>query len=242
MYISVWKCIPISCLVCIKNTEGKRGQVEFCPKNVSVSERGNLMELEGLFTSSKWNILDEIAREPQSPMQLAEKLNTSIANISQQLRLLEAAGIVQKSRFPQRDRGKPRVIFSMKEDYGYLIAATNGYANKRLLALNDHHKFILKIWFIENKSLHEEIEEFYWYIKQHISKIKSVAHDGFNLYVLTRKGDSDISSKIKKAASILKKSKLVVHSEENTAKVMGAEELYVLHDPDRILVKGERGE
>lgn len=200
------------------------------------------MELEGLFTSSKWRILEEISLNPQSPMQLAEKLNTSIANISQQLRLLEAAGIVKKSRLPQRARGKPRVIFSMNEDYGYLIAATNGFANKRLLSLDEHHKFILRIWFIENKSLHEEIEIFYWEIKQHIDKIKSVAHDGSNLFVLTRKGESDVTSKIKKAGSALKKSKLVVQTEEVTTKVLEAEELYVLYDPEMILLKGNRGE
>lgn len=200
------------------------------------------MELEGLFTSSKWSILDEIARNPQSPMQIAEKLNTSIANISQQLRLLEAAGIVKKTRLRQRDRGKPRVIFSMNEDYGYLIAATNGFANKRLLILDDHHKFILKIWFIENRFMHEEIEKFYWEIKQHIDKIKFVAHDGSNLFVLMRKGESDVSSKIKKAASSLKKSKLVVQTEESAKKVLEAEELYVLYDPDRIQMKGRRGE
>ena len=65
------------------------------------------MELEGLFSGTKWDILRLIAKEPRNPLELARVLGTSIANISQQLRLLEAAGLVRKEKVSNRERGKP---------------------------------------------------------------------------------------------------------------------------------------
>lgn len=198
------------------------------------------MELESLFTSSKWMILKEISRHSQSPLQLAEKLNTSIANISQQLRLLEAAGIVKKQRVPERARGKPRVMFSLVDDFGYLIAATDGFAEKRLLSLSEYHKFVLRVWFVEDSALHEEIMKFYWKIKPNISQIKAIATYGSNLVVFTKK--SDVVSKLRKESSALKKLKLLAKTEDEAKKVRATEELHVLYDPEKMLLKKERGD
>jgi hypothetical protein len=41
------------------------------------------MELELMFSEQKWNILKCLADGKASPLQLAEKLNTTMANISQ---------------------------------------------------------------------------------------------------------------------------------------------------------------
>ena len=49
------------------------------------------MDLETLLTSTKWDILEMIAKKPMSPIELSKILNTTIANISQQLRLLQKA-------------------------------------------------------------------------------------------------------------------------------------------------------
>ena len=56
------------------------------------------MELETLFTEQKWNILKSLSEGKFSPLQLANRSNTTIANISQQLRLLEAAELVKKEK------------------------------------------------------------------------------------------------------------------------------------------------
>jgi DNA-binding transcriptional regulator GbsR (MarR family) len=132
------------------------------------------MEVDGLFTSPKWKIIEEISSEPQSPMQLAEKLATSVANISQQLRLLEVAGLVKKRRVSERARGKPRVIFSLTNDFCYLLTASEGFAKKRMLKLEDYHLFIIKIWMLEDSSLHEELMDFYSKLKPYLEKVDAV--------------------------------------------------------------------
>ncbi len=187
-------------------------------------------------------ILEEISRQSQSPLQLAEKLNTSIANISQQLRLLEAAGIVKKKRIPQRERGKPRVIFSLSDDFGYLIATTDGFADKKLLSLSDYHKFVLRTWFVEDKTLHEEIGRFYLKIKPEIKQIKAIVTDGSSLFVFTKKGVLDSASKVKKEGLSLKKLKLIVKTEDDIPKLSEVEMLNVLYDPEKLLLKQRRGD
>ena len=54
------------------------------------------MELATLFTEQKWNIIKSLSLGKFSPLQLAQRSDTTMANISQQLRLLEAASLVKK--------------------------------------------------------------------------------------------------------------------------------------------------
>ena len=96
------------------------------------------MELDGLLVSTKWDLLVRIAKEPKSPMQLAEEIGTSIANVSQQLRFLELAGIVTKTRVPNRDRGKPRKIYSLSRDFAYIVILSKSQQEKRAIALDEH--------------------------------------------------------------------------------------------------------
>ena len=93
------------------------------------------MELDGLFTSTKWEILSLIAREPRNPLMLAEQLGTSIANVSQQLRLLEVAGLVRKEKVSNRERGKPRTVYSLAGDLFYMVILSKDRQEKRLTPL-----------------------------------------------------------------------------------------------------------
>ena len=56
------------------------------------------MDYGTILTDSKWNIIKELSEKEQTPTELADKTKTTLANISQQLRLLEAYGIVKKER------------------------------------------------------------------------------------------------------------------------------------------------
>jgi len=56
------------------------------------------METDYLLSSARWDILKIISEKPSSPIQIAEKLNTTVSHVSQQLRLLEAAGLVTKKK------------------------------------------------------------------------------------------------------------------------------------------------
>ena len=133
------------------------------------------MELETMFTEQKWNILKCLSEEKYSPLQLSEKLDTSMANISQQLKLLEVVNLVKKEKIRNRDKGKPRTLFSLRGDYAYLISTMRKFTNKRLLKVTDHHKAILRIWFLENKELHHSLESLYWKLEPYLENIDIIA-------------------------------------------------------------------
>ncbi len=129
------------------------------------------MELETLFTASKWEILQHLAEQALSPLQLAERSSTSLANISQQLRLLEMAGLVTSERVPNRDKGQPRVLYRLAADQGYFIATANDFTEKKLCQLSDYNKIVLRIWFYEDANVRYVLEKAFWQIEQHLPEI-----------------------------------------------------------------------
>jgi predicted transcriptional regulator len=132
------------------------------------------MEFDTLFCSSKWNIIRELSTEKFSPLELAQRSNTTIANVSQQLRLLEATGLLKKERIQNRDKGKPRMLYSMSNNYAYVISAMNDFAEKRLLELTDYHKVIMRIWFVTDRNSHYFLEKFYWRIEPYMGQIRGL--------------------------------------------------------------------
>jgi predicted transcriptional regulator len=195
------------------------------------------MELETLFTDQKWNILKNLSNEKFSPLQLATKSHTTIANISQQLRLLEAAHLVQKEKIPNRERGKPRTLFSLTDDYAYLISTMEDFAEKRLLKLTEHHKAILKIWYLDEPELHYHLEKLYWKLEWHLNQIEGI--------VITRNGATEViivSDKMSKKIENVEISKertikvSTVNSKEFVRKLKKAEEMLVLYDPSSKII------
>lgn len=132
------------------------------------------MELESMFTDQKWNILKCLSEDKFSPLQLSKKLDTTMANISQQLRLLEATNLVKKEKIKNRDRGKPRTLFSLNNDCAYLISAMGSFADKKLLKVNEHHKVILRIWFLKDIDAQYDIEKIYWNLRSKLSDISAI--------------------------------------------------------------------
>lgn len=135
------------------------------------------MEIGTLFTEQKWNILKALSHEQLSPLQLSEKLDSTMANMSQQLKLLEAANLVSKEKIRNRDKGKPRSLFSLTDDYVYMIPAMKQFAGRKLMNPSKHQKVMLKIWFLQNEDLHYELSKLYWKIENKLSDIASIAVD-----------------------------------------------------------------
>lgn len=133
------------------------------------------MDIGEVFNNSKWEIIKDLSEKKFSPMQLAQKYNTTIGNVGHQLRLLEAYGLVKKERICNRNKGKPRTLFSLANNYAYLVSASKGFAEKKLLKLSSYHNTILKMWFIEDSRLHYHMEKFYWKIEDYIDKINGMA-------------------------------------------------------------------
>jgi predicted transcriptional regulator len=135
------------------------------------------MEQETLFTSSKWDILKCLEAGKKSPLDLAKETNTSVANISQQLRLLELAGFVKSERISNRDKGLPRILYSVADNHSYIVASTPGFVDKKFLKLQEYQKCTLRIWFLDNPNLQRYVERFFWTIEKHLEKIDVIAMD-----------------------------------------------------------------
>jgi predicted transcriptional regulator len=206
------------------------------------------MDIETLFTVSKWGILTHLAEGKFSPLELSKKLNTSIANISQQLRLLEFAGLVKKQKISQREAGKPRTLYFLANDFGYLVLLMKDCADKRLLALTEHHKIIMRIWLIEDVSKHYVLEKLYWKIEPVIEQAKCIVVDTKSpeptVYVVTDSKDlekkmQDVQVKTPSGETKTITVKVVLEREVGTAKLPLEKmtEFHIIHDPKGILTK-----
>ena len=102
------------------------------------------MELETLLTGTKWEIIELLSKKSLSPIELAEKLNTTVANISQQLRLLQTAGLIKKKRTGSGKPGKPRMLFSLSDNYAFISVFSKGFAEKKLVKISEKQKQNLK--------------------------------------------------------------------------------------------------
>lgn len=205
------------------------------------------MEMETLFSEQKWNILKCLSEGGHSPLQLAAKLNTTIANISQQLRLLEAANLLKTEKIQSRDKGKPRKMFYLNHDYAYMIPAMEGFAEKKLMELNDHHKAIIKIWFLKNPAMQQQTEKFYWAIDPYLSQIKAVAinQKEENEVIVVSDKPKDIEKKLITISRELKIGKLKSVSQQDVERMAAQrkspfsndDNLLMIYDPAKIMLK-----
>jgi len=118
------------------------------------------MEVEPLISGSRWALLRYLSQKPCSPTELAEKMGTTLANVSQQLRMLEMAGIVKKERQPSREKGKPRMLFSLAGSFAHLSLMSPSCSEKKLVLLDRHHEAFLRIWLLTEEQFHKKLESF----------------------------------------------------------------------------------
>jgi hypothetical protein len=109
------------------------------------------MEMELFFSNSKWEILSELSKNPKSPLELADIFKTSVANISQQLRLMEAAGVIGKNKVSNFEKGKPRTQYYIKEDIFYMVRLGEKFASKQFLKKDPLITYIFNLFSIINK-------------------------------------------------------------------------------------------
>ena len=155
------------------------------------------MDFDLFLTSPRWEILKIIAENPSSPVELAEILNTTVSYMSQQLKLLDAAGLVSKQRTGAAEKGKPRTIFSVSKELVYLTALTTGLTDKKLIYVTGHHKTILKIWLLKNPNCHYYVEKLYWKLEDELDEIEGIfVEDGEKPNVIVVSNSKKLQTKI----------------------------------------------
>ncbi|MDD9954105.1 MAG: helix-turn-helix domain-containing protein [Candidatus Woesearchaeota archaeon] len=139
------------------------------------------MEHESLFTATKWHILKLLEEKPFAPIELAEQLNSSLANISQQLRLLEVAGVITSERISNREKGQPRVRYKLAGDLSYMIATTDKFVDKKLVHLTPRNKIVMQIWFLSNEDERYALEKAFWQIEEKLAHIQTLVYAGVKM-------------------------------------------------------------
>ena len=187
------------------------------------------MEHETLFTASKWDILKQLENQERSPIELAKVCNTSVANISQQLRLLEMAGLVTSRRISNRDKDKPRILYSLAGNLSYMIATSGNFVDKKIMPLTDYNTIIMKIWFFEKTEYHYSLEKAFWKIEENLPKLTFLAFNKENLSPITfyYKTNSKIDLKPFTVTDRLGITRQVVF----TTQLPSMAKLHILHDP-----------
>ena len=191
------------------------------------------MEKETLFVAVKWEILKALSTGEKSPMELAEITNSSVSNISQALRFLELAGLIKSERITNRDKGKPRVVYSLADDNAYLIVTAKGFAQKELITINERKKALLKIWLFEHKNLHRFIEKGFENLEGDLENYEAVMLDknqlpGIELVVIPKDNKKKTIKEITYThKNITKKITYNVIKKEDA----NFEDYYVIHNP-----------
>jgi len=100
-----------------------------------------------IILNNKWTILKEIAQVPQSPSDLTLKLNTSLSNITQQLKLLEAYNLVRKEKSEEKHAGKPKTIYYINTEIVYATILKEGMAERKVFHIDDNNDMFFNILF-----------------------------------------------------------------------------------------------
>jgi len=136
------------------------------------------MEIESLFLDSKWNILTELSHSSLSPTELAIKTKTSIANISAQLRLLEALDFIEKEKLGNIMKGQPRRLYSLKKDFAYLVLGSKSVIGKKLLKLDNEAMPFFSVWLINDSTAPYVLIKFFLDNEQLLKDASSLGYLG----------------------------------------------------------------
>jgi predicted transcriptional regulator len=145
------------------------------------------MEIEGLFGGGKWQLVELLSKGQLSPLQISESLGTSVANVSQQLKLFDLLGLLASERVPNREKGKPRTLYSLSHDYIYVISMFQNFAKKALVKASPIQAAMARVLCIPDPSLHYPLLKLFWTLEPQLEQIHSMYFDKVKatLYVVS---------------------------------------------------------
>lgn len=186
----------------------------------------------------RWEILKILASKPSSPLEIAENLGTTVSYVSQQLKLLEAMGLISKEKTGAAEKGKPRSIYSIKNEFAYFSILSKNFSDKKLINLTDHHQSILNIWLLENSSFHYPIEKFFWEIESSLDKIEGIfLEQSFIPKIIVITSFAEIKKKIETILKKLDKKIEISYLNKPTFSDSSLNSILPLHDPNKILLQ-----
>jgi len=120
-----------------------------------------MSEIEFELTETKWALLKELERGPLSPKELADLTSTSIANASQQLKLLEAQGYlkkIKKKEINTRAKRDARVLYSLSKNKTWITKISKNLVSKK--EIRNAEEFLVNLMLCDLKDLMHVIKFF----------------------------------------------------------------------------------
>jgi len=108
------------------------------------------MQQESLLQNSRWQVLKAITQSHTSASEIAKVINTSIPNVTQQLKLLEAYGIVAFDKEKKEGLGKPRQLYKLTKPVASIALARDGMAKQKFFQPCWEQALILSSTFIKS--------------------------------------------------------------------------------------------
>ncbi|RME31050.1 ArsR family transcriptional regulator, partial [Candidatus Woesearchaeota archaeon] len=103
------------------------------------------MKFEQYTTGTSWQVLKSIAEKPRSASEIARTIGASIANVSQRARLLEAHGVITRTKEQHAGKGKPHQRYAITKPVTLLASIAQGTARKRTFTPNEFQEQLLNI-------------------------------------------------------------------------------------------------
>lgn len=102
------------------------------------------MEIKNeLLLDNKWEIIKEISQGPKSPTEIAISTHTSVSNIIQHLKILEAYNIVKKEKSNEKSSGKRKTLYTLSTEAAQIIYIKNGSSLKKTIKIEKENEFII---------------------------------------------------------------------------------------------------
>ncbi len=121
------------------------------------------MDYSLLIGEKGWTLLEILAEESCSPNELARRMAVTPSYVSQQLKMLEIAGLVESKKTGLTDKGKPRKRYFVKKGFVDIkFLDKNGFF-KKSFDLDEYSKAVLRILSLNNK-YHFSLQRFFWNI------------------------------------------------------------------------------
>jgi len=197
------------------------------------------MDLDLFLAPPKWDLLKILAERPSSPIEIAEITKTTVSYVSQQLKLLEAIGVVEKTKTGAFEKGKPRSVYSVREDFVYFTVLSKNFADKKKLILTEHNKIVMRIWMLENHVFHLPLERFFLHIDGLLPNVSAVycniLSNEIDLKIIC---DEKVRSKIEAETKKLDAKARVFFLTKDGLSKTDLDSLYTLFDPEDILKTG----
>lgn len=133
------------------------------------------MRFEQLLGNAKWEILATVAENDASATEIARAAKMSLANVSQQAKLLEAYGLLTIRKEERTTLGKPKLIYRLGKELAHIAMARRGFAGQRTIALDPFHTAVLNIWFLPKIEDHYCLQKLFWQQEEYVEATEGIA-------------------------------------------------------------------